>query len=144
MKKGVAVAVAVALAVALVAAVPKVSYAGGRAAEGALIGVGSVLVLQSLGLFPSPRPIFQRPERVIVVREPVTVYYPPPRYDPPPYERDWVPGHWEDGVWVEGHYEYRPIEPSYYSGPPYGRKFRSYRSSYRPEYRSYRSYYRPW
>lgn len=125
--------VAVALMVTMVLTVPKESRAGGGRAEGALIATGAILFGQALGIVPTPRPFYQRyhePERVIIIREPAPVYYPaPPVYEPPPYERYWVPDHWEGNVWVSGHWEYRPID---YSRSGYYRPSSSgyYRSGY--------------
>lgn len=136
MKKALAVVVALALVATMVVAVPKESRAGGRAAEGALIATGVILFGQALGIVPTPRPFYQRPyvrEQVVIIHEPAPVYYyPAPRvYEPPPYERYWVPGHWEGNIWVEGHWENRPLDSGrtgYYQ-PPTG-YYRSGYSSY--------------
>lgn len=140
MKKSLAVLVAVALVAGLVLTMPEPSSAGSRRAEGALIATGVILFGQALGVVPTPRPFYHRPypyERVIVIQEPTYVYQPaPPVYEPPPYERYWVPGHWEGNVWVSGHWEYRPLDygrSGYYQPPSSG--------YYRPGYSSYSTWY---
>ena len=123
MRRVIAIMTALALAGTLLLALPKDSLAGGRAAEGALIATGVILFGQALGIFPVPRPFFHPHREVVIIREPPVVIY-----DPPPFERYWVPGHWEDGIWVSGHWEYRPIYRGYrYEPPVYG----PYRSEYR-------------
>lgn len=135
MKKILLALVVVTLVAGLILVWTQPGNAGGRRAEGAFLATFGVTIGHVRGVVPMPRPLFYPPRReVVIIYEPAPVYYypaPAPLYDPPRFERYWVPGHWENDIWVEGHYEQRPVDPGYtrysYSQPySYSRPYRSY------------------